>query len=452
MVSRRSNSMFYGLIAASFLVAIAYWVSKHLIDNRGEDPDSINQVLADLDKYEPGWQLEDFEAKRQPIPDDQNGALCVLAARKLLPEKWPTSDYLNQLPSDMWAEQLNEEQISLIQHELTQRRAALEEAHKLENLPAGRYPHHPSSNAILFKNTPRLDLVGDVANLLTYEAFAEAHLRRFDKAWRCCLAILNVARSLGDEPGSQYFRMHVCQKATYCMMQTLARGEVTEAELHRLQEELIKEANYSSFFRFLREERVYFHKLWSELEDGNTEPLKGWGIKWHNEDLIDADVSHARVIQFLTRLIQIIPLSAADQNEALQELPALKSQIPQFARKLLRDSEKSINFERRKRALLRCALTALAAERFRLKHHNWPDSLNALVPLYLDQVPIDPFDDKPLRYRQLKDQILIYSISDDLEDNGGSLSDNNQIESGRDCGTRLWNPDQRGKVQKPGVK
>ena len=115
-------------------------------------------------------------------------------------------------------------------------------------------------------------------------------------------------------------------------------------------------------------------------------------------------------------------------------------------------SEKSINYERRNRAFLRCALTALAAERYRLKHDSWPDSLSALVPLYLDQVPIDPFDDKPLRYRQLKDQILIYSISDDLEDNGGSLSDNDLIKSGTDCGTRLWNPDQRGKVHKPGVK
>ena len=448
MVSRRSNSMFYGLIVASFLVAICYWVSKHLIDNRGEDPNSINQVVADLDKHDPGWRLEDLEAKGQPFPDDQNGALCVLAARKLLPEKWPTSDFLNQLPSDLWAEQLNEKQIRLLKHELTQRRAALEEAHKLENLPAGRYPHHSSSNGIFIFNAPPYDLVIAVANLLEYEAVAEAHLGRLDMAWRCCLAILNVARSMGDE----FFRIHVCHKATYCMMQTLARGEVAETELHRLQEEFTKEANYSSFLRALRKERVYYHKFWSEIESGNIEPLKEWGIKWRNEDLIDADVSHARVIQFLTRLIQIIPLSAADQNEALQELPALKSQIPHFARRFLLDSEKSINFERRNRALLRCALTALAAERFRLKHDSWPDSLSALVPLYLDQVPVDPFDDKPLRYRQLKDQILIYSISDDLEDNGGSLSDNNLIESGRECGTRLWNPDQRGKVHKPGVK
>jgi len=184
MVSRRSNSMFYGLIVASFLVAIAYWVSKYLIDNRPEDPDSINQVVADLDKQEPGWQLEAFEAKGPPIPDDQNGALCLLAARKLLPEKWPTSDFLNQLPSDLWPEQLNEKQINLLRNELTQRRAALEEAHKLENLPAGRYPHHPSSNGIFIFNAPPYDLVIAVAKLLEYEAVAEAHLGRLNKAWR----------------------------------------------------------------------------------------------------------------------------------------------------------------------------------------------------------------------------------------------------------------------------
>ena len=49
-------------------------------------------------------------------------------------------------------------------------------------------------------------------------------------------------------------------------------------------------------------------------------------------------------------------------------------------------------------ARLRCAATACAVERYRLKHGKLPKDLNALVPEFMNKVPIDPFDGKPLRY------------------------------------------------------
>jgi hypothetical protein len=49
-------------------------------------------------------------------------------------------------------------------------------------------------------------------------------------------------------------------------------------------------------------------------------------------------------------------------------------------------------------ACLRCAATACAVERFRLKYKKLPEKLEQLVPEFLPKVPIDPFDGKPLRY------------------------------------------------------
>ena len=49
-------------------------------------------------------------------------------------------------------------------------------------------------------------------------------------------------------------------------------------------------------------------------------------------------------------------------------------------------------------ASLRCAATACAVERYRLKRGKLPKDLNALVPEFMDKVPIDPFDGKALRY------------------------------------------------------
>ncbi len=47
-----------------------------------------------------------------------------------------------------------------------------------------------------------------------------------------------------------------------------------------------------------------------------------------------------------------------------------------------------------------------------------PDSLDALVPKFIDRVPTDPFDGKPFRYS--REKCIVYSVATDLKDSGGS--------------------------------
>ena len=49
-------------------------------------------------------------------------------------------------------------------------------------------------------------------------------------------------------------------------------------------------------------------------------------------------------------------------------------------------------------AYLRCAASACAVERFRLKYGKLPENLGQLVPEFLAKIPVDPFDGKNLRY------------------------------------------------------
>jgi len=66
---------------------------------------------------------------------------------------------------------------------------------------------------------------------------------------------------------------------------------------------------------------------------------------------------------------------------------------------------------------------ALAIEQFRRKHDRLPETLDELVPEFLDAVPIDPFDGKPLRYVVREDAYVIYSIGRDRADDGGEILD-----------------------------
>jgi hypothetical protein len=78
--------------------------------------------------------------------------------------------------------------------------------------------------------------------------------------------------------------------------------------------------------------------------------------------------------------------------------------------------------ESRIRTQFDIAVTALAVERYRLAHGVLPESLDDLVPDYLDRVPEDYFagPGQPIRYR-IKDngEYVVYSIGRDQEDDHG---------------------------------
>jgi hypothetical protein len=48
-----------------------------------------------------------------------------------------------------------------------------------------------------------------------------------------------------------------------------------------------------------------------------------------------------------------------------------------------------------------------------------PKTVTELIPTYLDKVPLDPFDGQHLRFKQIGDGFVVYSVGDNCEDDGG---------------------------------
>ncbi len=68
------------------------------------------------------------------------------------------------------------------------------------------------------------------------------------------------------------------------------------------------------------------------------------------------------------------------------------------------------------------ANVACALERHRLAHGNYPDSLDALAPQFISQVPHDIINGQPLRYRRTDDgQFILYSVGFNEKDDGGEV-------------------------------
>lgn len=68
------------------------------------------------------------------------------------------------------------------------------------------------------------------------------------------------------------------------------------------------------------------------------------------------------------------------------------------------------------------AIIACALERYRLKNGAFPDSLDALKPQFIDSIPNDIINGKPLIYRRKDDgNFLLYSVGWNEKDDGGKI-------------------------------
>ena len=79
-------------------------------------------------------------------------------------------------------------------------------------------------------------------------------------------------------------------------------------------------------------------------------------------------------------------------------------------------------FARNQVIVLDEARIACALERYRLAHGGYPDSLDALVPTYIDELPHDIMNGEPYHYRlQADGRYLLYSVGWNQTDEGGKI-------------------------------
>jgi hypothetical protein len=60
----------------------------------------------------------------------------------------------------------------------------------------------------------------------------------------------------------------------------------------------------------------------------------------------------------------------------------------------------------------------VACHLYRMKEGKFPHTLQELVPTYFPEVPVDPYDGKPFRYKPEKN--IVYSVGEDLIDSDGA--------------------------------
>jgi hypothetical protein len=417
---------------------------------------------AHLDETDPNWRLADLERAREEIPEHENSARVVVAVTRLLPRGWPSPGFYERFQDLPPNEQLNAEQTELLEAEMKAHAGAVEQARRLADMPRGRHRLKWEFNTI-GTLLPDQQECRKVANLLQYDALLRGQQGDADGALRSCRGIINAGRSLGDEPLmiSALIRGAIIAVGASAAERVLAQGVAGDAELARLQELLALEDQHPTMRIAVRGERASSYDLLSKMADGRIRGAeidamidgqqRSWWKSWWRGSVGRREPVYA--LKTMTKMVDATKLPESEQPEAEKTYEREVKGLGREALyvRLLAPAVANVGRSiRRKTASVRCLMVLAAVERYRLKNDGkWPESLAALRPEFLKEIPNDPFDGKPLRYKKLPDGVLVYSVGEDGVDDGGNVVRGKPTTKGTDQGYRLWDEAKRRQTSLP---
>jgi hypothetical protein len=237
----------------------------------------------------------------------------------------------------------------------------------------------------------------------------------------------------------------------------LAQGEPSPAALADLQRLLEEEEAENLPLHGFRGERAGLDQLMANLQNGTVKIADvvgagGMGLsKGEAFEIMLLSYSsssrkyqRATLLRIMSEMVETARLPPEQQPQRTGQLFNEVRNQHLLVRLFVPAVTKITETNQRNLALLRCAIAAVAAERYRRAHGNWPASLEALVADgLLQRVPADSNDGAPLRYRVREDRVVLYSIGRDLEDNGGTFDNKSGMTKGTDLGFTLWNVSHR---------
>jgi hypothetical protein len=123
-----------------------------------------------------------------------------------------------------------------------------------------------------------------------------------------------------------------------------------------------------------------------------------------------ADCMEALKLSGIQQIVRLHEIEKEMENQSVLHVVG-KAMAPSIAR--------IAEIDLQRRSHIDLARTALAIERYRLAKGELPGGLEELVVEYMEAVPIDPFDGKPIKYKRAERGYLLYSVGMDGKDDGG---------------------------------
>lgn len=483
------------LLLIAPISAVLIWRQYHLMKATAE----MRALEARLDEKDPGWRTAHLWMDPGLTPAT-NSANRVIAARQRIPndripQNWrflpkpteaPKPDANRQVdapqpeePTGILFEELlasvppNQRMAPDVIRQLTvlldEFRPAVATALQIADLPRGAFTFDWSDNLVDTKlEGPQYSR--DVASLLRYQVLVSLEKRDLERALLGLRAGVNTSRSIGDGPMLvlQLVRMANLQIALKGMERTLGQAQLSGGQLRACQELLQQENLKRGLVHALRGERVIALNSLDRIGEGFNQDSAFYTDdsskssppgRWYLWTVVKPrSISwKAKYLDLISGIVEIAEGSDWIKQRAgwlrfTKHVGQLRSHDPFWmwpAYDAISGIERVFKSATRTVACVESMKTLLALERYRLDHGTWPASLERLVPVYLEVAPIDPFTGKLLGYRIESDHVVVYSVGENKEDEGGKVVPDAPTQDPLDLGYRLWLPEHRAKPAAP---
>jgi hypothetical protein len=316
---------------------------------------------------------------------------------------------------------------AIAQH-LEANKKAFELLHEAAGIEECRYPvDMTDGHAVLL---PHLDKTNHIARLLRLEALHHAQRGEGEQAADSMAALLGLGRSLANEPILiSYLVEHACDtRAVKSLEETLSIIALPEGQIVEPAAALEQAENAEAMRRAFVGEACSMHGAFQKAAGelgayrgvpGIPRPLT---VLYSTTGLLDLD--DAACLKIMRDVIEASEKPLIERLQAMRSIDVEKrvENLPSYCiltKTLMPESEHAGEEDARHAAQLRAARTALAVERYRRTRGPLPQKLDDLVPEFMDAIPIDPFDGKPMRYNKLERGYVVYCIGPDGDDDGG---------------------------------
>ena len=174
--------------------------------------------------------------------------------------------------------------------------------------------------------------------------------------------------------------------------------------------------------------------FWNRITDPTYLLLKFGPRGWVYQNLaVLASAKQTAIEAYDTERQIIKPGVPEAATREIQRLADHRSPFNALAVVALPNFERATQTAARNQTLVNQAFLVCGLERYRLAHGGYPETLVALVPQFVEQLPPDVSGGQPLHYRRTPDnRFLLYSVGWNEKDDGGAGS------TDREKGDWVW--------------
>ena len=317
--------------------------------------------------------------------------------------------------------------------------STIETLRQASSLTYSRFPVFSDADHPFDTLLPHLSIFKRLAQFLQLRAIAELQNGQSDKALADVKLAVELTGKIRNEPFliSHLVRIAMLQITLQPIYEGLAEHKWSDAQLVELDSELSKPDFLADYEMTIRGERAAavssldFMRRTSDLgliqgSDERHHPFN-LGFLAPSAFFYQSELNIARMYQqYDLPMVDlekgtVSPARVRDlQTEATRDLSYHWWPYKILARMLFPAIENAVKKLAYAQSATDLARTAIALERYRLAHGEFPESLDALAPQFMEKIPHDVIGGRPLHYRRTDDgQFVLYSVGWNETDDGG---------------------------------